>query len=86
LKILPAGELQDAKGETLIVFKERGKKIHYAQKSFLMVYVWDILKANELAVSQNTEWKNQGTCHPSLYVDGKLSVGAGTENFTRCSY
>ena len=43
-----AGELQDAAGEWLLTYKERGKKVHYAQKSFLMVYSWDILKANEL--------------------------------------
>lgn len=74
-----AGELQDAAGESLITYKERGKKIHYAQKSFLMVYSWDILKANELAVALNTVWENKGIAHSSLYVDGKLSVGAGTK-------
>jgi hypothetical protein len=74
-----AGELQDAAGEVILSFKERGKKVHYAKKSFLMIYSWDILKANELAVAQNSEWKNQGTCHSSLYVDGKLSVGPGTK-------
>jgi len=73
-----AGELQDAAGEAVITYKERGKKIHYAQKSFLMVYSWDILKANELAVALNSVWENQGITHSSLYVDGKLSVGAGT--------
>ena len=74
-----AGELQDAAGESLITYKERGKKIHYAQKSFLMVYSWDILKANELAVALNTVWENKGIAHSSLYVDGKLSVGSGTK-------
>lgn len=73
------GELQDAAGEAVITFKERGKKISYAQKSFVMVYSWDILKANELAVALNTVWENHGTCHSSLYVDGKLSVGSGTK-------
>jgi len=44
-----------------------------------MVYSWDILKANELAVALNTVWENKGIAHSSLYVDGKLSVGAGTK-------
>lgn len=73
-----ACELQDEKGVALITFKERGKKIHYTKKSFLVVYSWDFLRANEMAVSAHSVWENHGTCHSSLYVDGKLSVGLGT--------
>ncbi len=49
-----------------------------AAHSFLIRFAWDLLVANERALKVRTDWTNQGDCHASLYVDGRLSVGAGT--------
>ncbi len=74
-----AGEWLDEKGNVLATFASRGKKKIHTTKSFLLLYSWDLIRANEYAVAAHDSWVNHGQAHASLYVDGKLSVGRGTK-------
>ena len=74
-----AGQIVDEQGGVLAHYKKRGKKICQSKTSFLIRYSWDFLRANELAIAAMTQWENHGTCHSSLYVEGRLSVGRGTK-------
>ena len=76
-----AGELQDAAGESLITYKERGKKIHYAQKSFLMVYSWDISVGSGTKILPGVVIEGEviigSNCKigPNCYIRGSTSIG-----------
>jgi bifunctional UDP-N-acetylglucosamine pyrophosphorylase/glucosamine-1-phosphate N-acetyltransferase len=46
--------------------------------SFLMVYPWDLLKANEDFLSHLSESQIAGDVHPSAVIDGHLQLGKGS--------
>lgn len=73
-----AAALVDAQGAELMLRSGATGPVCRAQGSFLLRFAWDLLVANERALKLRTDWQNQGDCHASLYVDGRLSVGAGT--------
>jgi bifunctional UDP-N-acetylglucosamine pyrophosphorylase/glucosamine-1-phosphate N-acetyltransferase len=49
-----------------------------AESSFLIVYPWHLLRANELAVGSIREAAIHGEVHDSAVVDGTLQLGAGS--------
>ena len=52
--------------------------IFAATASFLIRYPWDLLRANEQAVSLLTENIIEGEIHPSAVIEGVIHVGPGT--------
>ena len=73
-----ASALVDAQGAELMLRSGATGPVCRAQGSFLLRFAWNLLVANERALKLRTDWQNQGECHASLYVDGRLSVGPGT--------
>jgi len=73
-----ASALVDAQGAELMLRVGSTGRPLIAAGSFLIRFAWDILQANERALQARTDWTNQGECHASLHVDGRLAVGAGT--------
>lgn len=73
-----AAALVDAQGAELLLRPGATGPVCRATGSFLIRFAWDLLVANERALKLRTDWQNQGDCHASLHVDGRLSVGAGT--------
>lgn len=72
--------LTDDKGTALAWFGEYPDpaKSTPAEKSFLIIHPWDILRANELFVSALSESKIKGDIHPNAVVDGVILLGAGS--------
>ncbi len=70
--------LVDAQGAELLLRTGVTGAPRVADGSFLIRFAWDLLLANERALKTRTDWVNQGECHASLHVDGRLAVGAGT--------
>lgn len=73
-----AAALVDEQGAELMLRPGATGPAYRATGSFLIRFAWDLLVANERALKARTDWRNQGDCHASLYVDGRLAVGAGT--------
>ena len=73
-----ASALVDAQGAELLLRSGVTGPACRATDSFLLRFAWDLLVANERALKVRTVWENHGDCHASLYVDGRLAVGAGT--------
>ena len=49
-----------------------------ARTSFRIRYPWDLLRANEQAVSLLTENISEGEVHPSVVIEGVIHLGPGT--------
>lgn len=49
-----------------------------ATSSFIIVYPWDLLRANELHLEQLQEYKLEGNVHPLAHIDGYVHIGPGT--------
>jgi bifunctional UDP-N-acetylglucosamine pyrophosphorylase/glucosamine-1-phosphate N-acetyltransferase len=71
------GSLKDETGRVL-VSHESGEGESVASRSFAIVYPWDLLRANELAVTERVVDAPRASIHPSTHVEGRLSVGPGT--------
>ncbi len=54
------------------------ERTHTAETSFLIVYPWDLLRANELHVAALGESDIRGDVHPLAVVEGTVSIGPGT--------
>jgi len=71
--------LLDAQGAELMLRSGAKGAPRMAAASFLIRFAWELLQANERALKARRDWANAGQAHASLYVDGRLSVGAGTK-------
>ncbi len=71
-------EMRDEEGRVLLS-NVRGQGTASVKKSFAVRHPWDLLRANELALAAQKQFEQQVTVHASTYVDGRLSVGAGTK-------
>ncbi|WP_367874048.1 hypothetical protein [Luteolibacter sp. Populi] len=49
-----------------------------ATASFLIVYPWDLLRANELLVGSLTESRIEGDVHPNAVIEGIIHLGPGS--------
>ncbi len=49
-----------------------------AKDSFLIVYPWDLLRANESLVSALTESRIEGEVHPHAVIEGHIHLGPGS--------
>jgi bifunctional UDP-N-acetylglucosamine pyrophosphorylase/glucosamine-1-phosphate N-acetyltransferase len=72
-----AARLLDSSGH-LLAWRESGRDHVTAKTSFQIRHPWDLLRANELYVSQLTENLVEGDVHPSSVIEGVLHLGAGT--------
>jgi NDP-sugar pyrophosphorylase family protein len=72
-----AARLLDSSGQ-LLAWRESGKDHVTAKISFQIRHPWDLLRANELYVSQLTENHIEGDVHPSAVIEGMIHLGAGT--------
>lgn len=77
---LPAGTLVDASGEVLAWSgKEPDRRSpRTAQRSFLLRFPWDLLRANELFLATLSEGRIEGDVHASAVVEGILHLGKGS--------
>jgi carbonic anhydrase/acetyltransferase-like protein (isoleucine patch superfamily) len=50
-----------------------------ANRSFVIAYAWDLLRANAEAMTSRKSYVQGAEAHVSLYVDGRLQVGKGTK-------
>ena len=48
------------------------------QSSFIIRYPWDLLRANELAVSELRQASIDGEIHPAAVIEGVISLGRGS--------
>jgi bifunctional UDP-N-acetylglucosamine pyrophosphorylase/glucosamine-1-phosphate N-acetyltransferase len=72
-----AARLLDSSGQ-LLAWRESGKDHVTAKTSFQIRHPWDLLRANELHVSQLEENHIEGEVHPSAVIEGVIHLGAGT--------
>ncbi|MCU0752997.1 MAG: hypothetical protein MUC40_08260 [Akkermansiaceae bacterium] len=72
-----AARLLDSSGQAL-AWREPGEDPVTAKTSFQIRHPWDLLRANELYVSQLTENLIEGDVHPSAVIEGVIHLGAGT--------
>jgi bifunctional UDP-N-acetylglucosamine pyrophosphorylase/glucosamine-1-phosphate N-acetyltransferase len=72
-----AARLLDSSGQ-LLAWRESGKDHVTAKTSFQIRHPWDLLRANELHVSQLAENLIEGDVHPSAVIEGVIHLGAGT--------
>lgn len=49
-----------------------------AKDSFLIIYPWDLLRANELLVGGLTESRIEGEVHPNAVIEGIIHLGLGS--------
>ena len=49
-----------------------------ADRSFLIVFPWDLLRANELLVGGLTESRIEGEVHPNAVIEGRIHLGPGS--------
>lgn len=80
-----------SQAETLTVVDESGEALAWrgtapdltypatARHSFLIRYPWDLLRANEVFVSQLTQSKIEGEIHPAAVVEGVLHLAPGAK-------
>jgi UDP-N-acetylglucosamine diphosphorylase / glucose-1-phosphate thymidylyltransferase / UDP-N-acetylgalactosamine diphosphorylase / glucosamine-1-phosphate N-acetyltransferase / galactosamine-1-phosphate N-acetyltransferase len=52
--------------------------VHTASSSFPILHPWDLLRANELAVSLLAGDEIHGEVHPSAVIEGKVRIGHAT--------
>ncbi len=71
-------ELKDGEGRPLMA-RADGRGAVMAERSFLVRHPWDLLRANEAAVSSHHDFVRLSDVHPSTHVDGRLSIGSGTK-------
>jgi bifunctional UDP-N-acetylglucosamine pyrophosphorylase/glucosamine-1-phosphate N-acetyltransferase len=81
-RLSPEGprSLNDAQGTPLAWFGEvpDSDGAVFAASSFLIVYPWDLLRANELHVGALAESKIEGEVHPHAVIEGVLHLGPGS--------
>jgi UDP-N-acetylglucosamine diphosphorylase / glucose-1-phosphate thymidylyltransferase / UDP-N-acetylgalactosamine diphosphorylase / glucosamine-1-phosphate N-acetyltransferase / galactosamine-1-phosphate N-acetyltransferase len=65
-------------GGHLLAWRESGKDHTTANTSFHILHPWDLLRANELYVSQLAENHIGGEVHPAAVIEGVIHLDAGT--------